>query len=130
MDVGTDCSTYPRLDPSFALISGPRVVLESVARRWSTSLGGGLFYDPTYGFGTPLLLNAALTQQMLPGIAAQLESQALQDERVKACDVTLTFVSQTGALTIAGAVTLADGPFSLVMTVDAATGKQTLIFGV
>ena len=32
-DYGIDVSTFPDLDPTFGLISGPRVVAENVARR-------------------------------------------------------------------------------------------------
>jgi hypothetical protein len=48
-DFGTDTSTFPGVDETFAPISGGRVVCEAVARRLLTP-AGFLAFHPEYGF--------------------------------------------------------------------------------
>ena len=116
------------LDPTFSIISGPRVVLEAVARRWNTLNGGGLFYDLNYGSDSGVFLNSRISPSQFPGIASQLEREALQDARVTACVVTLDLTS-LGALRIRGDITLNTGnTSSLVLTIDAVKATPTVVF--
>lgn len=126
-DFGSDVSTFPDLDASFALRTGPHVVGEAIARRLITPRGG-LFYDPQYGFDTRLLLNDAIPASRLAVIASQIEAEARKDERVSACSATVSLVA--GTLAIKVALTLATGPFSFVLTVGAAANQQALVFGI
>lgn len=127
-DFGSDISTFPDLDASFALRTGPHVVGEAIARRLITPRGG-LFYDPQYGFDTRMLLNDAIPASRLATIASQVEAEALKDERVLACTASATFNAQAGTLAIKCLLTLASGPFSFVLTVGQVAGQQTLVFG-
>lgn len=127
-DYGSDISVFPDLDASFALRTGPHVVGEAVARRLITARGS-LFYDPQYGFDTRMILNDAVPASRLGVIAAQIESEALKDERVQACSATLTQNVQAGTLRIQVLLTLASGPFQFVLTIGQAAGQQTLVFG-
>lgn len=132
-DYGSDISTWlgpsPDLDPTFSVISGARVVGEAVARRWVTPAGGGLFYDEAYGFDTRLLLNSRMDSSMFPGIAMQLEKEALKDERVQNCSVSLSFNATTRVLSIKASVTPFSGKtFVLVLSADQLTSSFSLIF--
>ena len=131
-DLGTDVSTWlsttPDLDPTFSTISGSRVVVESVARRWVTLNGGGLFYYTSYGFDTRLLLNSRMDASQYPGIAMQLEAEALKDERVRAIAVVLSFNPTAQLLSIRGTITLATGVFSFVFQINTTTNAYSLIF--
>jgi len=131
-DFGTDISSWlghtPDLDPTFSTISGPRVVVESVARRWITLNGGGLFYSPAYGFDTRLLLNSRMDASQYPGIAMQLEAEALKDERVRAIAVVLSFNPTAQLLSIRGTITLATGTFAFVFQINTTTNAYSLIF--
>lgn len=127
-DLGTDVSTFPDLDMSFALISGPRVVAEAIARRLGTPRGGGLFYDPTYGYDLRGYLNEAVPASQLGNIAAAVEQEALRDERVESCTANVTLTK--GVLKVIVRFVTADGPFAFTLTIDQATtsvvfGKQT-----
>lgn len=131
-DFGVDLTTWlsltPDMDPTFTLISGARVVGESVARRWVTPVAG-LFYDESYGFDTRLLLNSRIDASMFPGISMQLEKEALKDERVQTCSVRLAFNAQTRVLSIHGSVTpFGDKTFALVLSFDQLSSNFSLIF--
>lgn len=78
-DYGTDISTYPDLDATFGLISGPRVVAECVARRVEVLLHGAL--------------NADLNARELRVVQASVHSLATQDERVQDAEVTASLLA-------------------------------------
>lgn len=120
---GSDFSGVLDVDNVLSTVSGRLGVAQAVARRWLTPQGG-LFYDDTYGGGILELLNAANPD--ISTLAQRLEQQALLDERVEDCTVSVEFVDQT--LTIDGQLVDADGPFTLTLTVSemASTGDGTL----
>lgn len=128
-DFGSDVSTYPDLDPSFALRTGPHVVAEAVARRFITPRGGGLFYDLAYGFDTRALLNDAIPATQLAVIASQCETEAAKDERVKSATVSVTQNLLLQSLAIKCELTLATGPFVFTLTISQVQGQQVLVFG-
>lgn len=116
--LGTDVSTFPDLDPLLRPISGQRVVGEAVARRWCTPLGK-LVDDATYGDIDLLsFLNRAFSLDELRTLEARLAAQALEDERVDACTVTVTTSGAASSLvlTVTAQLTTAAGPFRLVLT--------------
>ena len=127
-DISTWLGSVPDLDPTFSTISGARVVVESVARRWVTLNGGGLFYDVSYGNDTRLLLNSRMDASQYPGIAMQLEAEALKDERVRAIAVVLSFNPTAQLLSIRGTITLATGTFAFIFQVNTTTNAYSLIF--
>lgn len=127
-DYGSDISTFPDLDPSFGLLTGPRVVAEAVARRLMTPRGG-LFYDPQYGFDLRALLNDATPDARLAAIASQVEDEALKDERVQAVQAFVTRNGQAGTLVVRIVLTLASGTFPLTLTIGQVAAEQQVVFG-
>ena len=129
-DLGTDCSTYPDLDVTFALRTGPHVVAEAVARRYLTPRGGGLFYDLNYGYDLRQYLNQVITPGVGAQISAQCESEANKDERVLGALVTVTQgPGQLASFAVHTVLQLSTGPFTFVLTVSAVAAQQTLVFG-
>lgn len=84
-EYGSDISCVDDIDPDLSTVSGSTALLQAVARRWDTPpvpFGGGLFYDPDYGYGIRRHINAVARPEQ---IEAGLEAEALKDERVRAC---------------------------------------------
>lgn len=109
------------LDPYFRIITGPRVVAEAVARRW-TSPHGSLFWDPDAGQDVRDRLNAKLDPSQLDELAASLAAEAEKDERVLRCGVLVTYEQASKRLRIRAAITLSDADsFEFVMSIDAVT---------
>ena len=103
-DYGIDVSTFPDLDATFALISGPRVVAENVARRWEVLLQGAI--------------NARMDAQGIRVLQAALRKEALDDERVLDADVRAALASPV--LTVSASLALLTGEtFSLVLNASA-----------
>lgn len=125
VDFGTDLSTFvggtgaPDLDPTFAMISGRRVVQEAVARRFITPRGG-LLDDPNYGLDLRALLNTSYSQRDLFILRERISAECRKDERVDGARVTIT-PKANGNLTITISMTTASGPFDLVLAVSQVT---------
>lgn len=120
-DFGIDVSCVADIDPTFALVSGRRALAQALARRLSTPRGG-LFYDGTYGYDLRSQLNAAVDDfGGTFAIAAAVEAEVEKDERVLAATAEVTFDASTERLRVAIAIMAADGPFALVLGVDAVT---------
>ena len=100
--------------PSY-MASGFQVVGEAIARRWSTS-SGELIDDTDYGYNVTDLVGEAMSVSQIAQLNEALAHEAEKDERVLACSVVVTFAS--GALTVTGQVTTAQGPFKLVLGVS------------
>jgi hypothetical protein len=108
-DLGSDYSTF-RSDGSYGLtyrrISGARVPLERVARRWLT-IPGDLPWDRTAGVGIHRLLNADLTAARLAVLRNRLASEAALVDFVTVARVDCTIVGDS--LRADGLIALADG---------------------
>ena len=129
--LGTELSTFGAggslgLDPTFTVISGPRVVAENVARRWLTPLGtlpGDEDDVADFGFDVRSFLGAKLTPLAKARLRDQLVRQALKDERVKNADVTVEeFRTPEGSagLRIVGVITVeTNRQMRLTLSVDA-----------
>lgn len=132
IDYGSDISTFygpaQDLDPTFAVMSGPRVLGEAVARRLQTPANGGLFYDLTYGFDLRSLLSDNIDASKAASLAAAVESEALKDERVRSCTCTVTPNPLTSAVSIRLLITGDQGPFTLTLQASALT-LQIITFG-
>lgn len=128
VDYGSDISTVPDLDPSYSVITGPRVVAEAVARRLITPRGG-LFYDLNYGYDVRQFLNAIITPGLASTISSQCEQEALKDERVLGASVVvIQGPGQLSQLTLNVDLKLQSGPFKFVMTVGQALTNFSLVF--
>lgn len=127
-EYGSDVSTFPDLDPTFKPLTGQRAVAEAVARRWITPLGS-LAYDETYGEDIRALLNAQIDSPRIQAIRAALVAQATADERVLGATVDLSVSGAPSGLvvTLRGQIATADGPFSLVLTVDALNANLQIL---
>lgn len=109
-DYGTDVSTFAGfgcdLDPTFALITGPRVVAEQVARGLVDLLQGAL--------------NASMDDTAVRVIRAAVENLAVEDERVSSASAEVAFTFATKTLTCALRLGLIEGEtFSLVLNISA-----------
>jgi len=117
-DFGTDVSTFPDLDPSFATMSGPRVLGEAIARRISTPRGA-LHYAPNYGTDVRSYLNDAVTPAKLAQWQREIQAECQKDERVRSAAVSLSFQAQSQTMRITIGIETADGPFTLVLSATA-----------
>jgi hypothetical protein len=116
---GVDVSTFVAddLDPYFRPLTGPRAVAEAVVRRWTTPTGG-LFFDPSFGVDVREHLSRATTPGGSYTLSSQLAAQAEEDERVQSATVTVAFDVQTRQLRVRAEIRTAQGPFTLVVSVD------------
>jgi hypothetical protein len=85
-DFGSDISTVPTLDPSFATLTGPHVLSQALLRRFTTPLGS-LVDDPTYGLDIREYLNTGINglagaqgAATLAQMKQDMESQAVLEE--------------------------------------------------
>jgi phage baseplate assembly protein W len=115
-DYGTDISTLPDLDPTFALVTGPRVVAGSLARIYTTPQGSDAWH-PDYGRDLRRFLNAPMDAATLAQVQAEAEDGARSDERVQDVTVAAAFEPLTSRLMLRVEVVLADGPFLLTLAI-------------
>ena len=107
------------------MATGNACVGEAIARRWSTGRGQ-LIDDPNYGYNLTDLVSDDLSPADILRAQQQAGAEALKDERVLRCSVTLT-LTVAGLLTVVAAVTTALGPFQLVLAVSATTTQILLV---
>lgn len=126
-DYGTDLSTYmdpssgvPDLDPTFAIISGPRVVIERVARKLMTPTGSML--KAGWGFDMRSVLQSSLTPAQIGQLRGIVSDQINQEPEVESCSVSIAYTIQGKRIDITGQVTLLTGvTFPLVYVVTPET---------
>jgi phage baseplate assembly protein W len=124
-DYGTDISTLPDLDPTFALISGVDVERESIVRELSTP-AGGLFWATEYGFDVRGLVDSSLSDADAKALQLAIQRRLLKREKITKAAATVTFNSPAQKLTISISCVGALGPFSTVFELDS-TGVAKLI---
>jgi phage baseplate assembly protein W len=117
-DFGTDISATAGLDPSFALVTGQRVVAEALYRRLTTPRGT-LFYAPNYGTDIREAILARLDEKRLASWRSRIEAECRKDERVMNVRAALSFDPQGERLTVAIEVETAEGPFRFAVAVSA-----------
>lgn len=115
VDYGTSWSCVDDLTMPAVLVKGNRVVAEAIARRLITRRGQ-LVDDPNYGFALTDYLDADLTPAELVRIQAGVQAECLKDERVSGATSTVTLAGSV--LIVAIALTVAAGPFTLVLSVS------------
>jgi hypothetical protein len=95
-DYGLDVSTVPSLDVSFAWrASSVGMLGEALSRRLETP-GGGLSYDPAYGYDVRALLGDGFDARNVPAIAALVAAELAKDERVADVQVESTAIDASG----------------------------------
>jgi hypothetical protein len=111
-EYGTDVSTYPDLDDTFAPLSGIRVIAQAMARSLE---------DAQYGVDLRQWLNESLEAADIAHLQQTIESQCLRDERVQ--DVSVV-VAQPTLYELRIAIDIEpsqQGPFRLTLKVTALT---------
>lgn len=120
-DFGTDLSCVTDLSGDGRTVTGRRLLAEAVARRWITPRGR-LLSDPNYGFDITERVNDDMSARDLASMRAGMQAEALKDERIRGCEVTV-ILNVVGVLTITAIITDADGPFRLVLEASSVTAK-------
>lgn len=125
---GVSLSTFVDgdFDPN-RLISGPRVVIESIVRGWLTPRGS-LLTAPDAGIDVREWIGATMEPGGDYARRHQLIAEAMRDQRVADIDVELAFDQATERLTISATVSLvgANTPFDFVLHVTRA--RTDLVF--
>lgn len=123
---GIDSSTFVDqgddtigMDPMFADLTGPRVVLEACARRLMTRRGM-LRTAPDYGYDLTTRIGARVSAVGRERMKAAIEAECEKDERVKQARV-VRFVKSGSAYLLTIAILLATGKFDLVLSVSEVT---------
>ena len=119
-NLGTDFRCVDDINANLSMtLTGERCLAENIARRIS-SARGSLFYDTDFGTDVRSRLNVIERKEIL---ALHLESEALKDERVKDIKAALEFgeagTEEAGTVLVELELTTSDGPFVLVLSVDA-----------
>lgn len=123
---GSDLSTFSGsgnsigLDPLGTPITGPRVVLEAVARRLMTPRGS-LPGFPQYGFDLMGLLGKRLTPVAKKRIEADIVAECEADERVLKATIVEFVETSKDQYRLRIALQLTEGPFALVLSVSQVT---------
>lgn len=124
---GSEWSTFvggvPDLDPLFGEISGQRSVQENCARRLMTP-NGSLDDDKNFGFDIRTYSSARMTALKKARLKAGIETELRKEQRVLAASViSITITPSSNSMHIVISVTGANGPFPLVLAVDAVSVK-------
>src|SRR5881394_1547376 len=112
-DYGRDLACVTGLDPMMRELAGddPRVVGECVARGQITATGA-LIDDPTWGLDIFQLENGTFDRRIgLKQWETRLYNQAMRDERVLSCVVSVVFSEATRTVRISTNGETANGPF-------------------
>jgi hypothetical protein len=101
----------------FADISGRRVLVEAIARRFETPRGS-LFYDSDYGLDLRAYVGEGFDSSEVFELQASIEAECLKDERVNAARARVTMNAATGELRVLLSIEAGDGPFRFVLSVS------------
>jgi hypothetical protein len=120
---GSDLSTYANpasgiadLDPTFTVISGPRVVVERIARKLMTPTGSML--KAGWGFDLRSVLQSSLTSAQVNQLRGILQDQIEQEPEVDSVDLRIDYTLQLRRMDITGTLTLITGEeFPLVFII-------------
>jgi len=117
---GTDMSLLMDLDPMGTVVSGRLLLTQAVVRRWTTPRGR-LLDDPHYGYAVTDELNDDLGPSDISRIGANMDAEAVKDERIVSCLTSVQFNPVTGVLNTSSILNDGAGPFSLVLNITAVT---------
>lgn len=126
-DFGTDVSAFPDLDPSFATISGNRVLIEICIRRWTTPRGSAPD-APDAGIDVRDYLNEGMVglagnagNAVLSTMKQAMENEAKRDQRIRNCAALLVYNQGTSAINATVTLDGGNGPFTLELAISAVT---------
>lgn len=117
---GTDMSLLMDLDPMGTVVTGRLLLAQALIRRWTTPRGR-LLDDPNYGYAVTDEINDDLGPADISNIAANMDAEAVKDERVVSSATTVTFSSSTGILNTTSLINDGPGPFPLVLAISSVT---------
>lgn len=123
---GRDLSCITDCTDNFAEVSGPMLVLESVARSWITPRGTVLD-DPDFGTDCRGILNHATPIQDLRMMQSRLQTEALKDERVETAQVRLEMDQLARRISATGTLGLRDWRNTTFTFVLSVTDGETLM---
>lgn len=115
---GSDLSCVSDLDPTMREVSEDRGMLESIARRVTTSRGSAID-APDDGIDIRDWLSASLSNVVIASLQLMIRGEVMKDERVLEAGVIVTYDAQAQKLTVRIAGLGADGPFRLTLPVSA-----------
>lgn len=121
-DFGLDLACLGELDTT-RTVTGLTLLLQAIANRLSTPRGS-LLDDEDYGYDLREFVSNEIdltNDRTLIEIQSGARSQALKDDRVEACAVTVTFEPTARRLTVSLRGTSSEGPFDLTLGVSALT---------
>jgi hypothetical protein len=126
-DQGQDISCTDDLDPNLSWVDGLVSVQQALLRRYITPRGQ-LYRYPQYGFDLSRRIGV---EQDTSTTRQGIENEALKDERISKVNADVLFVDTDelvlstglplGSLVITISVVSSEGPFALVLSVDAVT---------
>jgi hypothetical protein len=111
-DFGSDVSTYPDLDDTFAPLSSIAVIAQAIARSLE---------DAQYGVDLRQWLNESLESADVFPLQQTIESQCLRDERVQDVSVVVTQPTLYELRIAIDIEPSQQGPFRLTLKVTALT---------
>lgn len=120
-DYGHDLACTSDLTAAMVEVDGLTTLAQALYRRLITPRGG-LIDDPNYGFDCTSMIDQGMTARQLALIASQIDAELVKDERVASSRTTGRFTAgagNAGTYTASTLVTTADGPFTLVLSIDA-----------
>lgn len=132
--LGTDIATPANdegildLDPAFGLASGRLMLAQAIGRRITRRRGELAWVgdDPDDGIDVRDFLGGDADSVSTFRIAAQVQAEALRDERVLGCEVAAS--TTDGVLTLSLRLADAAGPFRMVVAVSALTIDMLKVF--
>lgn len=119
---GSDISSFAGIggalgvDPLMPLISGPRVVLEDVARRFMT-VRGSIPNAPDFGFDLISLAGKRMNAVQIERLRSEIENEAEKDQRVLSAKVVEFVETGRTSFRMGLSLKLASGPFTLTLAV-------------
>lgn len=124
-DFGVDLSTFQGaegsidFDPLLPNMTGPRVALEGIARRWDTIRGSLSFAGlPNYGYSIRALCGKRMSPLAIARAQEALAQEARQEQGVLGCSVQITETAPS-QYRVVGKVSFASGPYTLVAQASA-----------
>lgn len=108
------------IGPRMQVVSGLQCLAQSLARRLITPRGS-LSWAPNDGTDMREFLNKGNTSTNRFAAASAARDECLKDSRVERCDAVAQFSAASSQLSITLSIATADGPFQLVIGVDALT---------
>jgi hypothetical protein len=119
-DFGTGLDVIFDWPRTFTYASGQLNLGNNLCRRLQTPRGS-LSWDPDCGWDVRALFRGSFTVAEINAAEAAISAECEKDERVDSATASLTYIPQAQTLVISIQITGADGPFVLVLSVDAFT---------